>query len=335
MSLKKTIDMEQSLKFYDKNTMRKFFFLLLTLSTHWIVSAQDKIITVSGDTILCRIVSISSNHIVYEQQTDKKNISGKLILLSDVAEYFRETDTQLLSENRSSRTPQKPWLLGLSIGGGHLPWLLENASMESAGNDDYKKLDDGFALNANAHYLITQNIGLGVQYSFFTSGIKNDDFTMIDQTYPIYLNSTNRERQYINYAGISIIFRQFLDRNHKFSLNETLGGGILFYRNESQNSIFLPNSSGYGGYGGYSDFSQNILMTGNTFGFSGGISADYKVLPFVSVGIGGNFMYGKLTNASGEFKNSYGNSSNFTNEKLNNPLKLSRIDYSFVIRFHL
>ena len=314
--------------------MRKMFLLPLALCLQITMLAQDKIVTISGDTILCRIVSISNDHIVYEQQIDKKNILGKTILLSEVGEYFREPYTQLTNGLFSSRAPEKVWLLGLSVGGGHLPWLLENVTEESAGNSDYKKMDDGFALNANVHYLVTQNVGFGIQYSFFTSGYKGNYPTMIELSYPIYSNSTIRERQYIHYAGISVLFRQFLDGNHKFSLNETFGGGLLLYRAESQSSTFLPYTTGFYTTS-FSNFSQNALVTGQTFGASLGISAEYKILPYLSVGFGGNLLYGKLSKAGGEYKTSFGDFGKFSDQDLDNPLKLSRIDYSLLIRFHL
>ena len=317
--------------------MRKILFLSLVLFIQLSLFAQDKIITQNGDTILCKIISVSDNRIIYEQKDDKSYISGKIISLDEVAEYYKESSTQLSKKMGFSRRPQKPWLLSLSFGGGHLPWLLENMPENSAEYSDYKKLDDGLSLNTSLHYFITKNIGFGVHYSFFKSQIKNNYLSEIESSYPIYSNSSFHECQYINYIGESVIFRQFLDRKNKFSFSETLSAGILIYRGESQNSIFLPNSSGYGygGYGGYSDASQNILITGIAFGLSGGVSAEYKILPFMSVGIGGNFMFSKLTNASGEINNSYGSSNKYTNEKLDNPINLSRIDYSFVIRFHL
>jgi len=305
------------------------------------VSAQDKIITTSGDTILCRIVSVSDNRIIYEQQVDKENVAGKMIPVNDVAEYFRAPVAQSSNEMyHRSLTPEQPWLLSLSVGGAYLPWLLEDVTEESAGNNDYKKLNKGYALSANVHYLVTNNIGFGVQYSFFTSGYNNNYPAMIEPSYPVYSSSNTRERQYINYAGLSVIFRQFLDQNHKLSLSQTLSGGLLLYRAESQSQSFMPYydssiSLFSQSYTQFRNISQNALMTGNTFAGTFGISAEYKILPYLSVGIGGSFMYGSLSKASAEYRDSYGNKEKFADEKLENPLKLSRIDYSLVVRFQL
>jgi hypothetical protein len=101
-------------------------------------------------------------------------------------------------------------------------------------------------------------------------------------------------------AGLSLFFRQFFDRSRKFSLNETLSGGLLIYRIEEQNSYFVPY---YGGgylyhFPPFQKINQNTFITGNTFGATVGISAEYKVLPYLSVGIGGSFMYGNFGNAT-------------------------------------
>ena len=321
--------------------MRKFLILLFVLFAWQTLPAQDKIITANGDTILCRIISVSNNHIVYEQQTDKKLVSGKIIPLSDVAEYFRVPAMQSSNEIYVSRVPapapEQPWLISVSVGGAYLPWLLESITEEFTENDDYKKLDKGFSLNANVHYLITDYVGFGVQYSFFTSGYKSNYSLMLEPYYPTYTNMDIRERQYVNYAGLSVIFRQFLDKNRKLSLSETLSGGLLLYRAEGQYKSFMPDYSSL--YSQYSVqmryFSQNALITGNTFGATIGISAEYKLLPYFSVGLGGNFMYGSLSKASSEYKDSYGQTGKSTDEKLETPRKLSRIDYSLVLRFQL
>ena len=321
--------------------MRKFLFLSFLLYVWQMLPAQDRIITASGDTILCRIVSVSGDHIVYEQPADKKQVSGRIIPLSNVAEYFRTPAAPSINEIYNSWMPEQPWLLSFSAGGAYLPWLLESVVAESAENDDYKKLNKGVVLNASMHYLLTNHVGFGIQYAFFTSGRKSNYPTMINPYYPLYSNLDIRDRLYMNYAGLSVIFRQFLDRNRKLSLNETLSGGLLLYRGESQGKIFLPffyisPSSGYGDYNNQFQYlCQNSLKTGNTFGATIGISAEYKILPYLSVGFGGNFLYGNLSKFSGEYKDSTGNTGKFTDEKLENPAKLSRIDYVLVIRFQL
>lgn len=301
--------------------------------------AQDKIITIRQDTIMCRIVSVSGSHIVYEQNAENEYVIGKTISLGDVAEYYRDSQVSEVYrlKKRSSWIPEKRWLLSLSAGGAYFPWLLENAAPEYSENEDYKKLSKGLALNATIHYLITGFVGAGIQYSFCTSGYESNSPLMIESFYPIYSTSYVYERQYINYAALSFVFRQFLDRNRKFSFNETLSGGLLLYRIEDQNSLFLPYYGSGIHYGSppLQKVRQNTLITGNTFGATVGISAEYKLLPYLSIGIGGNFMYGNLSKMNNEYKNSMGEERKIIDQELANFLKVSRIDYSLVLRFNL
>jgi hypothetical protein len=316
--------------------MRKFLFLIFGLFAWQNLSAQDKIITVSGDTILCRIISTSGNHMVYEQPADKNHISGKVIPLDNVAEFFRATDIQPSNEMYISRAPKpkQPWLLSLSAGRAHMPWLLEDVTDEYVENDDYEKLDNGFVLNASVHYLITNHVGFGVHYSFFTSGFNSRKPAMIS-SFPLYTDADIRERQYVNYAGLSAVFRQFLDNNRKFSLSETLSGGFLFYRDENQGKIFMPYSYFNAIPSDFRYVYSNSLVTGNAFGATIGLSAEYKILPYLSVGIGGSFLYGNLSKASGEYRTSEGGNMKFSDEELEKSVHLSRIDYSLVVRFQL
>ena len=271
----------------------KQIFLLSFIFVCLVLSAQDKVITVSGDTILCRIISISDNHIVYEPQIDEQSVSNKTIPIRDVADYFRAPNTQ--SSNGMFR--RRPWLFNLSSGVAFLPWPLEN--------EYYKGRDKGFTLNTNVHYLIRDYVGLGLQCSFFMSG---------------YIRRLNPERLHINYVGLSAIFRQYFDRKRKLSLSETLSGGFLLYHSKQESGLFPV---------------QNFLITGNTFGATVGISLEYKLLPYFSIGMGGSFMYGKLSKANFEYKDSFGIEEKIPKQELENPLNLSRFDCSLFIRFHL
>jgi hypothetical protein len=308
-------------------TLKKISLIALLLAASgFTAAAQDKIITTSGDTVVCRIVSISDSHIIYEQQSDDKSISGKTISLAEVSEYARTSDNPPSITAKKAILPERPWLFSLSGGGSWMPWLLKNAEEDVPEDSNFNQ---GFSLSASAHYLLRDYIGFGVQYSFFTSGYESDAPMMIESYLPTYTNSYIKERQYVNYVGASVIFRQFLDRNHKLTLNETLGGGLLMYRAESQSTVFIPMD--YYGYGG--NMSQNALITRNSFGATAGISVEYKVLPFLAVGVGGNFMYGRLSKINGKAKDSTGYAEELSDFELENPINLSRIDYSLMLRF--
>ena len=96
--------------------MKKIIFSFLIFLPLQIVSGQDKIITIQNDTILCRIVSVSSTHIQYEQKDENQNIVGKFIPTEEVLEYFRSAQSSEIASNYQTYMPKpKKHYLGFSF----------------------------------------------------------------------------------------------------------------------------------------------------------------------------------------------------------------------------
>ena len=311
--------------------MNKFtllpFFLLLFFSA----KAQDKIISITHDTIHCTIVSISNERILYELKNNDGSVTGKVMSLSQVAEYSRSHQPEKNSESFELKTPkpeyslENPLCLGLNLGGSTMPWYFDNFQSLSVMPDYYNKLKTGFHINANAHYMIRDFLGLGIEYSFFktsTSGTFHIEYSM-----STFLMESENYRQYINYLGPSVLFQQHLDAKRKFIISEALSAGVLFFRMENQ--ITYPNVS----QTRYSDNSTNMLLSGKSFSGKLGLTAEYRIFEAVSVGLGGDFMWCLLKKASFELKGSNIASSSNDNQELSAAMKLSRIDYSFVLRY--
>ena len=299
------------------------------------VKAQDRIITSNKDTIHCKIVTIGTTKILYEQ-TEGQKIVGKYIHLDDVAGYYRDakstvniSNTVYVKKQKKQRiAPEHRWVLGVSVGGSYLPWLLETLpDNDKAG--DYQFLKNGFQLSTSFHYLTSNSMGIGLQYSILGSMYNGDRIQVLNQAYPIYITGNSKESQYINYVGPSLLFQQFIGSKHKFQLSETLSGGLLSYRNEEQFSVDMFTGSNY------ATNSYNILGNGICIGGNFGISAEYYVLPFMSVGLGGSFLYSKLKKISIDYKDSEGKTQKISNQELPQHLNLSRIDYSLSLKFHL
>ena len=96
-----------------------------------------------------------------------------------------------------------------------------------------------------------------------------------------------------------------------------------------ENQISYPNVNQYS----YKDISYNTLLTGKTFSGKVGLTAEYRLLETLSVGLGGDFIWCLLKKASLESKGSNNYSSSTDNQELSAAMKLSRIDYSFVLRY--
>jgi hypothetical protein len=312
--------------------MNKFallsFFLFLFLGT----KAQDRIISISHDTIHCTIISINNERIRYEQKNMDGSVTGKLINLSQVAEYTRSAQPEnnpkprKLKTSRSVNVPEDLWCLGLNIGGSTMPWYLDNVQSSAALQDYYSKLKKGFHINAAAYYMINGSMGLGAEYSFFNSGFNG----ILQSPYStsIYLMIPERYRQYLNYLGPSVLFVQHPDIRRKFIISESFSVGAMFVRLEDQNTYPNVDNSGY------TDITNNSLLTGNTLSAKLGLTAEYRLNRNVSVGLGGDLIWALLKKASFESKGTNNSSSSSENQELTNAMNLSRIDYSFVLRYH-
>jgi hypothetical protein len=75
------------------------------------------------------------------------------------------------------------------------------------------------------------------------------------------------------------------------------------------------------------------LFTGNTLSAKIGLAAEYKWNSKVSVGVGGDFIWALLKKASIETRGSNDYSSSTEDQELSDPMNLSRIDYSIVLRY--
>jgi hypothetical protein len=312
--------------------MNKFALLPFFLVLFYSAKAQDKIISMTHDTIHCTILSISNERILYELKNNDGSVTGKFMSLSQVEGYSRSQLTAENSKMRKLKTPkpayipENPWCLGLNAGRSAMPWYFDNIQSSSAMPDYYNKLKTGFHINANAHYMIKSFLGLGVEYSFFKTSTSGS--MQVEYPSSVFLMESEKYRLYTNYLGASVLFQQHLDAHRKFILSESLSAGVLFIRMENQSTS--PNAS----QSGYNDISNNMLLTGNSFSGKLGLTAEYRLFEAVSVGLGGDFIWCSLKKASFESKGSNNYSSSSDKQELSNPMKLSRIDYSFVLRYY-
>ncbi len=309
--------------------MNKYLLFSLFLLQAFSLKAWDEIITDKNDTIYCKIVSIKDDYIRYEVTNSDGSRSGKMINMNQIIEYkYIPDEAKTIRRNRNTIHFNKPdnlWEVGLSTGYSNTPWLFDN--MQTSYPDEfYSKLKTGLHLSLSAHYMVFNFLGVGVDYSFLNMS-HQDSFQSAYQSM-FYITTSSQSRQYINYAGPSLLFKQNLDKKHKITLNESISGGFLFYRLEEQ------NSNPYYESGIYYNINTNSLLTGTSLAGKIGISAEYKLLPYMSLGLGGNFIYSTLKKVNIKSKGTDDYEEELLNYELNEAINLSRIDYSFVLRFH-
>jgi hypothetical protein len=298
------------------------FVLFLSLQG---VRGQDRIITVQQDTISCKILSITSTHVNYEQKIGNKQVVGKFIPVEQVLEYYINTQSEVINRVDPYKVRlAHPWRIGLQAGGGYL--LASSANAEKAlqdqgisksqAKDYYKRLKNGFQLSGDIHYLINEELGAGLKYSFFTSSADIDFFANTGDGIN-YVCMGESERIYVNYVGPSIFTQYWIGKSKKFRLTQELSFGYVHYRDEVKFDQDLYSS-------------DNLLATGKTFGGTIELSCEYYPLSWLSVGANAGLFAATFKKL--DVSNGY-ESATVDLDK-NNYENMSRIDYSIGFRFH-
>lgn len=292
--------------------------ILLLIFTY--VKGQDKIITIQKDTITCHIISVSLTHIIYEQNSGSFYKESLSIPMNQVREYIISSQPQS-SQSQTSRPqtsrpqssqpqssqPQKTypvfsrreqfaesfprWRVGIQGGASYIFSPLTNLIQEAKNSglspfnevdDYYKNLRMGLNASVDAHYFITGSIGVGLKYSIVAFSTKKD-FLIKDNysSIPTYSGVGKNEKIYLNYIGPSVVFRQWLNEDNTFRLNEEISIGYASYRDEvrfdhNQDAPINPylNKPEY-----------NFIEEGNTFGGSFQLSLEYYPVSWFSLGL--------------------------------------------------
>jgi hypothetical protein len=304
------------------------FFLLLFFKAN----AQDRIISINHDTINCSIVSVSNELILYIQINKDGSVSGNFIPLSKVATYSRshKPGKNLKFHKPEISKPGDSYLnlicLKLNAGISTMPNFIDNLLYLSPGPDFYNKLKSGFHLNVDAHYMFKNYFGLGLDYSFFKTSANGG--IPLEYSPSVFRMGTEKCRNYIKYFGGSVLFQQHLGTQRRFMLSETISAGMLFLRLEDQSTC--PDVNVFG----YNDIIKNSLLKGNSVAAKFGLTAEYRLFNTIWFGLGGNYMIGSVKKASIEAKSSDNSSSSIEKQKLSEAIGISRIDYSFVLRYY-
>jgi hypothetical protein len=298
------------------------------------VRAQDKIITIQGDTILCRILSISQTHIHYEQRNGQV-VVGKFIPIERVSEYLRSAEAVAyrdLPRNTVEILDKKPtshkiWRAGLQFGGAYLleSTTEDETAMQQLGytekqaSDYAKQYRNGIQFSADLHVMFDESMGFGMKYSFFHTSARTEEIFLRGSGFydennhyydiPTFYTFSASEDMYVNYVGLSIVLQQRFGHKQRFLLSGQASFGGAFFRTESRTNLT----------GG------NVLGTKTIPAATLDLSVDYYVLPWLSVGAEVGLFAGKAK----DIKISPA-SLNIEAEEVS----LWRLDYSISTKFH-
>jgi len=225
--------------------------------------------------------------------------------------------------------PRHPWVIGIQGGGSYLTGStanLENnlqndigVSKENA-KDFYNQMRTGFNLGASAHFLFRHSWGLGLKYLFFktsagttfpASGISNPS-----EMFTVGM----KEWQYVNSEGPSLLFRQWLDPQRKFSIEGEFSPLLVQYRDEiryDRNQFVLQRPS--------------TLRKGTNWGANFALSCEYYLQPRWSIGVNVGYFYSEIRKVT---LSSVGGTSQTIRLAPKDYVDISRLDYFLSVRYH-
>jgi len=290
-----------------------FFFGLIPA-----VYSQDKIITINNDTIDCKINKVSRNTIYFDLNTLGVKSSGEMPL-NMVSGYIVAKKTSPEVQTKTNTGSDNRFRFGLSGGAGYLLGSTQNAEeqMVSQGftleqaESYYNDMKLGITASADISLLIPPDYGVGIKYKFFYNSSSTEGF--IDPQDGVHLYyTTYRENIYVNFAGISFFYQQFMGSQKSLVLNSSISTGLTTYRDEAE---YLH---------GY------YLLTGKNVGIDLGIGLEYFLTSRISLGADLSVFYSSIR----KVKITDGTSSSTIELDKENYENLSRIDLSAGIRIY-
>ncbi|MDZ7634733.1 MAG: hypothetical protein U5L72_10065 [Bacteroidales bacterium] len=234
---------------------------------------RSRIITLTHDTIACRITKITRSDIHFDVYSQGIMTSGRMPLAGILSYSVSPAKSPPpLYEAVSSGSPGR-LRLGLNGGMGYIISSSDAAEdamvslglTEAMAESYYSDLKSGWYGNADATWLINDRFGAGLKYKFFNTSAETEGYFDPGDTYTLYF-ATFRENIFVNYAGVLIFYQEPIGKKGVFSLYSTYSLGMAFYRNE------------------FEFFYGNMLITGNALGMDGSLGMEYRITPLISAG---------------------------------------------------
>ncbi len=139
----------------------------------------------------------------------------------------------------------------------------------------YKNVRLSYPVIADIHYLLSDFLGIGFNYSFFSS--KGELEGIIDIGDMVhYINARISERMYISFAGVSFLYMQKLGIDEKWNFVCSMAPGMMIFRDETE---FL---------------NMPLLITGKAFGLNTSVGMEYFLSEGVSLGIDISYLMSSL-----------------------------------------
>lgn len=215
------------------------FFLFLT----GVLSAQDRMVMILGDTLDCKITGVTPKYLYFERMQNGVVVKDR-IDRADVREWSKTEQPEAFGQAARPVWGVGRFRIALSGGYGIRTANTKTArqEMERVGFTSqeakkyYKKLQAGEQAGGQLHYMFLPDLGLGVDYHFYyASSSIYGNFDPQDGVFRFYGEIS--ENIYTNFVGISCYGQQWL-KPERLKAYSVISVGMALYRNET---LFVYN----------------------------------------------------------------------------------------------
>ncbi|RLD25818.1 MAG: hypothetical protein DRI54_04090 [Bacteroidetes bacterium] len=232
--------------------INKTVILLLIIFFSHTVFSQDLIVTLTNDSLNCKITQIESEYVhfnyVYNEEV-RNTVLLTATLKTYQENYYKESE---IPARRNSNIDYSRFHLIISGGGSYLfePMLSDvNEDLK----DYYQELKIGYNLGFDVNYYFNRTIGLGIKYNYFNSSSSYKESFSGDGSTSSWDISENIM---MNFVGPTFLAR-FLSKKNGNAFIVGVSAGYMWYKDDVVN------------------FDSKIVTTGNTLGFN--VDASYHI----------------------------------------------------------
>ncbi len=226
--------------------MKNLLLILLCFCAGSIAIAQDVIINMYGDTIVCHINSIDKNKLHYRSDF-RPDAPQSSIALKEVVFFCKDCyrEGMILGENQKQENLPtknfKRWSISASAGYS----VMDNNGLEYTYeklNEHINSLHKGLGINLSAGWQLSRSFGFDFHFQRFSRSLETKDLSipLIIDNEEIILDCSLINNVQLNHIGIDISGR-FVFKESNSALLFGLGAGPSWYTSEQD--IKLPGSS--------------------------------------------------------------------------------------------
>ena len=283
--------------------MKKIFYFTLFIVSFNIGKAQDLIVTVTGDSLNCKITQVQKEYIFFFYEREGEIIKSSVPV--NVVSYY-EKDYYAMPGTSIEKAKNKDKVRFGAYGGfsymiGKVP-----VNFDPILQDHLERLKKGFHLGGDVDFLLSKNVAVGVKYSFFMSKDEMNSI-MFSDTAGRQILGKIAENVHIHYIAPNVLVRAGKAMG-KVSFVFDGSIGCFIYRN---NGTLVQ-----------SDFK----MKGIALGVSLVPGIELKVSPNFCINLNLGLNLGVMNSSTMEI----GGQTSLSNEKEN----LSRIDVSVGLHWY-